>query len=337
MRINMYSKPIFTIFGQGVYLYGICMAVGIIACFAFLLFTMWYRNFSETSTDAVLLIGIFGTGIGILFAAIFQGVYNVIDGGEFDLKSMTFLGGLIGGIVGFVAVWNLYIYVVRPHTKIKWLTGEMNATLTDALPFIPIGITIAHAFGRLGCFFGGCCYGKAADWGLMCGRGVPYKVIPTQLFEMSFLIALAAVMAFLYFKYKFNYNFALYAIAYGIWRFGIEYARDDYRGAKIGALYPSQFLSIWMVIIGIAYVFVQYYFFSKLMKNPESRKINWFRKATANGAPDDGGTEVCEVSAEAVEEKPVETAEETPAEDIGEKPSGAAEEKPVKPKKEKKQ
>ena len=46
----------------------------------------------------------------------------------------------------------------------------MNATLTDALPFIPIGIAIAHAFGRLGCFFGGCCFGYPAEWGLPCAN-----------------------------------------------------------------------------------------------------------------------------------------------------------------------
>lgn len=294
----MHPDPIFEIFGHGVYLYGICMAVGIIACFVFLLFTMWYRGFNDISTDAVLFIGIFGTGFGILCAAIFQGFYNLADGGEFNLKSMTFIGGLIGGVVSFLAVWNLYMYVVRPRTKIKWLSGEMNATLTDALPFIPIGIAIAHAFGRFGCFFGGCCYGKAADWGLLCAKGKTYEVIPTQLFEMSFLFVLAAVMAFLYFRYKFNYNFAVYTIAYGIWRFAIEYARDDYRGAKIGVLYPSQFWGIWMVIIGIAYIFAQYYLFKKLMKNPESRKITIFKKKAAVEAVDAPAEEVPVVTTE---------------------------------------
>ena len=54
----MHPEPLFKIFGQGVYAYGICMAVGIIACFGFLLFTLWYKKFSETSTNAVLVIGV---------------------------------------------------------------------------------------------------------------------------------------------------------------------------------------------------------------------------------------------------------------------------------------
>lgn len=284
----MHPAPIFTIFGQDVYLYGICMSLGIIGCFAFLMLTMRYKKFSEASSDAVVFIGIFGTGFGIFSAMLFQGVYNFISdmakngSATFSLNSMTFIGGLIGGVVSFVGVWNLYMYVIRPRTKIKWLKEEMNAGLCDALPFIPIGITIAHAFGRFGCFWAGCCYGKETDawYGLYCAKSynqytkvttMGNMVIPTQLFEMFFLLALGAVMALLYFKRKFNYNFALYAIAYGIWRFIIEFFRGDDRGELFpgSPISPSQIWSIVMVAIGVGYVFVQKYFFSKLMKHPE--------------------------------------------------------------------
>ncbi len=275
----MHPDPIFTIFGKGVYLYGICMALGIIACFLFLYFTMRIKKFDEVSSDTILFIGIFGTGFGILFAAIFQATYNYIaDPSEgFNLNSMTFLGGLIGGVASFLGVYFLYMYVVRPRTKIKMLTLPMNATLTDALPFIPIAITIAHAFGRLGCFFAGCCYGKVAEWGLPCADAYGLygvNVIPTQLFEMSFLILLSGVMAFLYFKFKFNYNFSVYMISYGIWRFIIEYFRADDRGSMGSDLSPSQIWSIVMVILGIGYVFLQYYVLRKHMKHPELTSKN---------------------------------------------------------------
>lgn len=257
-----------------IYLYGICMAVGIIACFAFLLFTMWYKKFNDTSTNAVLIIGVFGTGFGIFMAMLVQSILNYAadPSKPFKLEGMTFMGGLIGGVVSFLAVWNVYVYVVGPRTKIKWLSSkDMNAGLADALPFIPIGIAIAHAFGRLGCNFGGCCYGAPTDgsWGLACAPYDPTLRIPTQLFEMSFLLLLAGAMAFLYFRYKFNYNFGVYAIAYGIWRFIIEFFRADDRGALILGLQPSQFWSILMVLIGVGYFFLQYYVLAKLMKHPE--------------------------------------------------------------------
>ncbi len=273
----MHPDPLFTIFGKGVYLYGICLALGIVACFVFLYFTMKKKKFNDASTDMIIFIGIFGTAFGIFAAMLFQSVYNYIDNPSagFHLSGMTFIGGLIGGVASFLGVYNLYIYVVHPRTKFKWLKPELNATLTDALPFIPIAITIAHAFGRLGCFFGGCCYGKPTDawYGLPCAADYAGNVVPTQLFEMIFLLLLGGVMALLYFKFKFNYNFAVYAIAYGIWRFLLEFVRDDDRGQFLGtALTPSQFWCIFMVIFGVGYVFLQMFLLAKLMKHPELPK-----------------------------------------------------------------
>lgn len=304
----MHPQPLFHIGTIPVFAYGICMAVGILACFGFLLFTMWKKKFNEESTTKILVIGVFATAFGIFMALLVQSIYNYIanPAAGFHLAGMTFLGGLIGGVAGFLTVYLLYIYVIAPHcdkvdltalennesgnafvktgrkiriSVVKSLKNNMNATLTDAMPFIPIGICIAHAFGRLGCFFGGCCYGMKADWGLYCAGSydkltgiytVGPQVIPTQLFEMTFLIILAAVMALLYFKFKFNYNFGVYAVGYGIWRFIIEFFRDDDRGGVVGAaLTPSQILSIVMVIAGIGFFFLQKYVLAKHMKHPE--------------------------------------------------------------------
>ena len=72
----MYPEPLFTIFGKGVYLYGICLALGIIACFVFLYFIMKFKKFNDASTDVIIFIGFFGTAFGIFAAMLFQSVYN---------------------------------------------------------------------------------------------------------------------------------------------------------------------------------------------------------------------------------------------------------------------
>ena len=95
--------------------------------------------------------------------------------------------------------------------------------------------------------------------------------MPTQLFECIFLALLTAVMIVLLFKFKFKYNFSLYTIAYGVWRFGIEFARDDHRGSFLGAITPSQFWSIIMVIVGIGFIFLQKYFLVRFFKHPEEQ------------------------------------------------------------------
>ncbi|MCM1438187.1 MAG: prolipoprotein diacylglyceryl transferase [Roseburia sp.] len=278
----MANGPLFSIGSLHVQYYGLCMAVGIILCFAFLYFTMQKSNFNDEAIDKILIIGIGATAFGVFMAMVFQSLYNYIEKPSegFSLGgSMTFYGGLIGGVVSFLAVWNLYIFVIAPRTKIKLLQNNMNASLTDALKIIPIGVTIAHAFGRLGCTFAGCCHGAATnEWYGMWqyieryDNGFPaapaVKVVPTQLFEMIFLLALGAIMAALYFKFNFKYNLSLYAIGYGVWRFVIEYARDDPRGSFIPGVTPSQLWSIVIVILGIAYIFLHKYWLSRFEKHP---------------------------------------------------------------------
>ncbi len=281
----MIDGPLFTIFGKGVYPYGICMALGIIACFVFLMFTMTKKNFNDEAIDKMLIIGFGATAFGVFIAMVFQALYDYIEdpAGGFSLSgSMTFQGGLIGGVVSFLLVWNLFVFVIAPRANksksgmvVKIFGNNMNATLSDAIPFVPPAITIAHAFGRLGCTFAGCCHGAKTDawygiWMYTAEFGHA-KVVPTQLFECIFLVVLSAVMIVLYFKFKFNYNFSVYLIAYGVWRFLIEFARDDHRGNFIGAVTPSQFWSIIMVILGVAFIFIQKYLLSKFMKHPENQ------------------------------------------------------------------
>lgn len=261
----------------GVYFYGLFMALGIIACFVFLMVAFSKRNLNGEAIDKILFIGIFATAFGIFMAMVFQSLYNFIENpsGGFKLSTeMTFYGGLIGGVSSFLIVWNLYVFVIAPRTKVKFLQNNMNAGLTDALPVIPIGIAIAHAFGRLGCFFAGCCHGAQTDawYGIemyAVNYGKVLKVVPTQLFECIFLFVLAFIMYVLYRKFKFNCNFGVYAIAYGIWRFCLEFIRDDHRGDFVSGLTPSQFWSIVMVVLGIAYFFAYKYIFKRFMKHPE--------------------------------------------------------------------
>lgn len=281
----MANGPLFSIGSLHVQYYGLCMAAGIIACFAFLYFTMQKLNYNDEAIDKMLIIGICATAFGVFMAMVFQALYDYIEkpSAGFQLgDSMTFFGGLIGGVVSFLIVWNLYVFVVAPRTKSKWLQNNMNASLTDALQFIPIGVTIAHAFGRLGCTFAGCCHGgeTTAWYGIWMyvnrnNSGYPIsdavKVVPTQLFECLFLVVLTALMAVLLFKFNFKYNLGVYAIAYGIWRFAIEFVRKDHRGSFIGAVTPSQFWSIIIVILGIAYFFIYKYFLFRFEKHPENQ------------------------------------------------------------------
>ena len=82
--------------------------------------------------------------------------------------------------------------------------------------------------------------------------------------QAIFLFVLSAVLILLLFKFKSKDTMAIYLVSYGIWRFIIEYFRDDYRGSFIPGLSPSQFWSILMVIGGIAFFFIYRYFDKKI-------------------------------------------------------------------------
>ena len=114
----------------------------------------------------------------------------------------------------------------------------------------PVAITIGHAFGRIGCFLAGCCYGKTTNTFLdMYFPSLDKSVLPTQLYEAIFLFILSGVLFFLLFKFNFKYTFVVYLTSYSIWRFVIEFFRDDPRGGFIPFLSPSQFWSILILLL----------------------------------------------------------------------------------------
>lgn len=268
----MYPNELFNIFGLSIDLYAICFIVGIIACLIYTIIAMKKSGYSSSASDAVIIIGLFAIIIGLLTAVLFQKIYDAISGTE-ETGGMTFLGGLIGGVVGFLGLYFLYVYAINPHLKEKSLfKSDMNKGVFYLVRIAPISITIAHGFGRIGCLFAGCCHGKPTDaWYGVWNEHLGCKVVPIPLFEAIFLFVLSAVMIVCLFKFKIKDTMSIYLVSYGVWRFIIEYFRDDYRGELIPGLTPSQFWSIIMVIGGIALFFIYRYFDKKILEKENQK------------------------------------------------------------------
>ncbi len=235
----MLPNPIFL----NVHMYGVMIAVGLLVAFT-ILYPLGRKNgLSEKFLDFCFFNGLCAVMAGIGSAILFQAIYDYIENPElgFHLDSgMTFIGGLIGGVVFFLAVY----FILRPR---------LNGRLLPLLPVAPCIITVAHAFGRVGCFFAGCCYGRETDsvFGVQFPR-LLHKVHPTQLYEAFFLFALFGLLTFLCVKYQYRHNMSLYLVCYGIFRFFLEYVRGDDRGQFLGTtLSPSQFWSVCMVVLAI--------------------------------------------------------------------------------------
>ena len=236
-------------------LYGICFAVGIIVCLILFLKFTKMKGMTPLAQNFFYFTAIGSIIVGYFFAALFQAIYDYIEdpSAGFKFGGITFLGGLIGGAGCFLAV---YYGLARVIYKDKEKYMEIRRQFPILLEVAPCCILIAHAFGRIGCFFAGCCYGAQTDsWlGIDFPGGLSVgKVYPTQLFEAIFLFIMFAVCTVLYFK-DIHINMAVYMGSYGIWRFLIEFLRDDHRGAFIAGLTPSQFWSLLLVVGAIALV-----------------------------------------------------------------------------------
>jgi phosphatidylglycerol:prolipoprotein diacylglycerol transferase len=194
-----------------------------------------------------------------------------------DLAPWLLVGGLLGArLLYVVTFWkeefagqpNWQIFMIR--TGLVFYGGLIGATLAcllflwrRKLPAWKVGDTLApsialgHVFGRLGCFFTGCCHGAACDlpWAIRfpaehATGGRP--VHPTQLYEAVLNLLLYVALERLYRKKRFDGQvFALYLMAYGVLRAFVDLFRGDYGELRVLGLTPGQAVSGFVLVVGL--------------------------------------------------------------------------------------
>ena len=155
---------------------------------------------------------------------------------------VTFYGWLLAAI-GFISI----------YAKISKVPASFILNL-----FCP-GFIIAHAWGRVGCFLGGCCYGCPSKWGVVYPPGsFPYSrcgatpLLPVQLFECVYLLI---VFVIVFFFIRFKHRAVWYIILSPAGRFVLEFFRGDDRGQLLGkTLSPSQWISIGLFAAGVLWL-----------------------------------------------------------------------------------
>lgn len=177
-------------------------------------------------------------GAKLLFIAVtFRQIIEEAIPLEAYLKGgFVFYGGVIGGAIGLI------IY-----------TKQFKM---DILPFCDIFaavLPLGHAFGRIGCYFAGCCYGIpyrglfAHTYYVTIGQtptGIP--LFPVQLLEACGLLLIFSVLITVYLKAKEKNGITMliYLFAYPLLRFCVEFLRgDSERGSFLG-LSVSQWISL---------------------------------------------------------------------------------------------
>ena len=235
----------FELLGITVYPFTLCALAGA-AAFALL---AWRFAKRHGETEYIMLKLLIAAYFGVAGALLYDTLFKFIETGRFVFGGISFYGGLIGGAAA------LYVLCRRDKssslTPLEWLDGM-------TLPFLAF-----HFCGRIGCFLGGCCYGKTTESFLgVYFPDIPednvfhygQKCLPTQLFEAAAIALCALLLATLLKKRR----FVNYLILYPVCRFVIEFWRGDDRGSTGFFLSPSQLVSIIII------VFVIVMFFRKL-------------------------------------------------------------------------
>jgi phosphatidylglycerol---prolipoprotein diacylglyceryl transferase len=186
-----------------------------------------------------------------------------------DFFYWIFFGGFIGGKL-FFWLERPSFYYNNPQYLLYWTEGgfvffgslivgffvsivylRMNKKpIIEILDIMVLAILIAHSFGRLGCFLGGCCYGIHTDsiLGVDFEAAKVVNVFPLQLLEAT---CLAVFFIFLhYFKKQYaGQKIIYYVLFYSILRFFLEFFRGDVRGFIIPEYFShGQLISILLFL-----------------------------------------------------------------------------------------
>ena len=258
--------------------YGFCMALGFVAAWQVLSWLCRRTGRAAEPLSNLLMLMMFSGIVGARleyvrefwtreFASDPLSIFKVWQGG------LVFYGGLILAIAVFFA----------------WCRVRRESVAPVADLFVTV-IPLAHAFGRVGCFFYGCCYGRVSASALAVafprrspawvaqveGGLIPetaqssLAVLPTQLFEAAAVLGLFAVLLFIFlrnWKTRPGFTTGCYLVGYACIRFGIEFLRDDMR-QRVGILTIGQTVSIGLFVLGISFILV-----SLLRSRAENCKI----------------------------------------------------------------
>lgn len=170
-----------------------------------------------------------------------------------------------GGLAYYGGLVLALVMGVRHLRKERFPVGK-------GLDLVACAIALGLFFGRMGCFFGGCCFGSPTQgaWGVVFPHGgaaaaaqwraglladpnhVPLPVHPTQLYEAFGCLVLAGALYFRVEPRKRYDGFVMIAFiaAYAVLRFGLEYLRADDRGG-FGSLSTSQWISLVAVAASV--------------------------------------------------------------------------------------
>lgn len=251
--------PTFSLFGRIIGSYSLCAIAGLLFS-AFLAVRLAARRQipSYTVIQAVLAAGI-GLLLGshLLYALtqlptllhlLTEPVSVQMDRWLISVLRCFSGGVYYGGFLGGLAGVTLYARRIAP---------EHRTTLVD---LFALTTPLFHAFGRLGCFLGGCCYGIPCRFGILVEHNplVPelngVARFPVQLAEGALNLCLFFLLLHLFRRRQHHGQLVYwYLLLYPVYRFGLEFLRDDAIRGGFWGLSTSQWISILLFAVALGH------------------------------------------------------------------------------------
>lgn len=225
--------------------------------------------------------------LGAFFTMIFFYCRSKAFGIEFDDFIKLFVACIVGCILGAkllflitmvpqltinLQVWQIpFLYVSSGYVFYgglfgtiacyKYINNRMGKyTWENARNFLAPALPLFHAFGRIGCFLAGCCYGVPLNSPIMLA-GIELTRIPVQLMESGFEFFLFFFLLICSKRYKKQNLMEIYLVMYAIFRFIIEFFRGDIDRGYWIFLYTSQWISL-----GIVCYYIYHHIKNKMLK-----------------------------------------------------------------------
>jgi len=239
------------------------LIISLTATFVLLLIHKQTENYRVNDRKFIFDLVIIIMIAGFLGARIFHIIYEELDFYmTFPLEMFKFWKGGFVYFGGFItALFCSFIFIT--HRKQNFWTWA---------DFLTPYVGLSYAFGRIGCFFEGCCYGQFCElpWAIQHKHPTQLYMFFAEVLLLIFLIKFKtwALLNKGYFYsriFKFEGSFFLFWLfGHGLNRFIIEFWRNDDRGALLLDHSISQWFSFCFIILSlIIYLFK----FRKLYSN----------------------------------------------------------------------
>lgn len=156
-------------------------------------------------------------------------------------SGFVFYGGLFGVIFTLM-------FLTRNDADMRKKVFEIS------VPAMPL----FHAFGRIGCFLAGCCYGKKLSTPIVIGT-IEFARIPVQIIESMAEFILFIVLFILSKKNRDIDLLRIYLVIYAVIRFADEFLRGDKIRGIYGGVSTAQWISLIILFVyGFEYIKVRY-------------------------------------------------------------------------------